>query len=62
MLRDAVKRAIMSVEYESAMDRMQLGGDYMSPEEIQEKFIKPQLGIATDLQDKFRKMALTEDR
>jgi len=62
VLRDAVKRAIMSVDYESAMDRMQLGGDYMSPEEIQEKFIKPQLGIPTDLQDKFRKMALTEER
>jgi tripartite-type tricarboxylate transporter receptor subunit TctC len=62
VLRDAVKRAIMSADYESAMDRMQLGGDYMSPEEIQEKFIKPQLGIPTDLQDKFKKMALTEDR
>ena len=58
MLRDAVKRAIMSVDYESAMDRMQLGGDYMSPEEIQEKFIKPQLGISTDLQDKFRKIGV----
>ena len=34
----------------------------MSPEEIQEKFIKPQLGIPTDLQDKFKKMALAEER
>jgi tripartite-type tricarboxylate transporter receptor subunit TctC len=62
VLRDAVKRAIMSVDYASAMEKMQLGGDYMSPEEIQEKFIKPQLGIPTDLQDKFRKMALSEER
>ena len=52
----------MSADYESAMEKMQLGGDYMSPEEIQEKFIKPQLGIPTDLQDKFRKMALSEER
>jgi tripartite-type tricarboxylate transporter receptor subunit TctC len=62
VLRDAVKRAITSPDYESAMQKVQLGGDYMSPEEIQEKFIKPQLGIPTDLQDKFRKMALSEDR
>ena len=57
-----MKRAITSKDYESAMDRVQLGGDYMSPEEIQEKFIKPQLGIPTDLQDKFKKMALAEER
>jgi hypothetical protein len=44
------------------MQKMQLGGDYMSPEEIQEKFIKPQLGIPADLQEKFRKMALAEER
>lgn len=62
VLRDAVRRAITSTEYESAMQKMQLGGDYMSPEEIQEKFIKPQLGIPTDLQEKFRKMALAEER
>ena len=62
VLRDAVKRAITSKDYESAMERVQLGGDYMSPEEIQEKFIKPQLGIPADLQDKFRKMALAEER
>jgi len=62
VLRDAVKRAITSPDYASAMQKVQLGGDYMSPEEIQEKFIKPQLGIATDLQDKFRKMALAEER
>lgn len=60
VLREAVKRAITSVDYNLAMQKMQLGGDYMSPEEIQEKFIKPQLGIPTDLQDKFRKMALDE--
>jgi tripartite-type tricarboxylate transporter receptor subunit TctC len=62
VLRDAVKRAITSADYESAMQKMQLGGDYMSPEEIQEKFVKPQLGIPTDLQEKFRKMALAEER
>ena len=62
VLRDAVKRAIMSADYDLAMEKVQLGGDYMSPEEIQEKFIKPQLGIPTDLQDKFRKMALAEER
>ena len=62
VLREAVKRAITSVDYDSAMQKMQLGGDYMSPEEIQEKFIKPQLGIPNDLQDKFRKMALAEER
>jgi tripartite-type tricarboxylate transporter receptor subunit TctC len=60
VLRDAVKRAITSADYESAMQKVQLGGDYMSPEEIQEKFIKPQLGIPADLQEKFRKMALDE--
>jgi tripartite-type tricarboxylate transporter receptor subunit TctC len=60
LLRDAVKRAITSADYESAMQKVQLGGDYMSPEEIQEKFIKPQLGIPADLQEKFRKMALDE--
>src|SRR5215510_11902828 len=62
VLRDAVKRAITSPDYETAMQKVQLGGDYMSPEEIQEKFIKPQLGIPSDLQDKFRKMALAEER
>jgi tripartite-type tricarboxylate transporter receptor subunit TctC len=61
-LRDAVKQAITSADYESAMQKVQLGGGYMSPEEIQEKFIKPQLGIPTDLQEKFRKMALAEER
>jgi tripartite-type tricarboxylate transporter receptor subunit TctC len=61
-LRDAVKRAITSTEYDSAMDKLQLGGDYMTPEEIQDKFIKPQLGIPADLQEKFRKMALAEER
>jgi tripartite-type tricarboxylate transporter receptor subunit TctC len=61
-LRDAVRRAIASAEYESIMKKAQLGGDYMSPEEIQEKFLKPQLGIPTDLQQKFRKMALAEER
>ena len=61
-LRDAVKRAITSADYESAMQKVQLGGDYMSPDEIQEKFIKPQLGIPIDLQEKFRKMALAEEK
>ena len=60
VLRDAVKRTITSTEYDSAMDKMQLTGDYMSAEEIQEKFVKPQLGIAADLQEKFKKMALAE--
>lgn len=60
VLRDAVKRVVTSADYESAMEKLQLGGGYMSPEEIQEKFIKPQLGIPTDLQLKFRKMALAE--
>jgi tripartite-type tricarboxylate transporter receptor subunit TctC len=62
VLRDAVKRVITSADYAAAMDKVQLGGDYMSPEEIQEKFIKPQLGIPTDLQDKFRKLALSESQ
>ena len=62
MLRDAVKRAVTSADYESAMQKVQLGGDYMSPEEILEKFVKPQLGIPSDLQDKFKKMALAEER
>jgi tripartite-type tricarboxylate transporter receptor subunit TctC len=61
-LRDAVKRAITSSEYDTAMDKVQLGGDYMTPEEIQDKFIKPQLGIPADLQEKFKKMALAEER
>ncbi|MGH7888911.1 MAG: hypothetical protein ACREPG_13700, partial [Candidatus Binatia bacterium] len=60
MLRDAVKRAITSAEYESTMDKVQLGGEYMNAEEIQEKFVKPQLGIAAELQEKFKKMALAE--
>lgn len=60
VLRDAVRRAITSTEYETAMEKMQLGGGYMTPEELQEKFIKPQLGIPADLQEKFRKMALAE--
>ena len=60
MLRDVVKRAITSTEYESVMDKLQLTGEYMSAEEIQEKFVKPQLGIPTDLQEKFKKMALSE--
>ena len=59
-LRDAVKRAITSTEYDTAMDKVQLGGDYMTPEEIQDKFIKPQLGIPVELQEKFKKMALAE--
>jgi tripartite-type tricarboxylate transporter receptor subunit TctC len=61
-LRDAVKRAITSSEYDTTMDKVQLGGDYMSSEEIQEKFIKPQLGIPAELQEKFKKMALAEER
>jgi len=61
-LREGFKRAITSTEYESAMQKVQLGGEYMSPEEIHERFIKPQLGIPTDLQEKFRKMALAEDK
>ncbi len=61
-LRDAVKRAIISPEYDTAMDKVQLGGEYMSPDEIQEKFIKPQLGIPAELQEKFKKMALAEER
>ena len=61
-LRDVIKRAIASADYESAMDKLQLGGEYMSADEIQEKFIKPQLGIPADLQEKFKKMALAEER
>ena len=60
MLRDVVKRAMTSPEYESAMDKLQLGGDFMSADEILDKFVKPQLGIAAELQEKFRKMALAE--
>jgi tripartite-type tricarboxylate transporter receptor subunit TctC len=61
-LRDAVKRAITSAEYDTAMDKVQLGGEYMTPEEIHDKFVKPQLGIPADLQEKFKKMALAEER
>ena len=60
MLRDVVKRAMTSPEYESAMDKLQLGGDFMTADEILDKFVKPQLGIAPELQEKFRKMALAE--
>ena len=42
------------------MDKLQLGGDFMTADEILDKFVKPQLGIAADLQEKFKKMALAE--
>jgi tripartite-type tricarboxylate transporter receptor subunit TctC len=61
-LRDAVRQSIESTQYGQIMKKAQLGVDYMSPEEINEKFLKPQLGIPTDLQQKFRKMALAEER
>ena len=32
----------------------------MTADEILDKFVKPQLGIAPELQEKFRKMALAE--
>ena len=51
---------VKRLAYESTMDRIQLKGDYRSPEEIQEKFIKPQLGIPADLQEEFKKVALAE--
>ena len=50
----------MRLACESALDRIQLKGDYMSPEEIKERFIKSRLGIQADLQEKFKKVALAE--
>jgi hypothetical protein len=40
-LRDAVKAATTSSDYETTMEKVQLGGAYMTADEIQEKFIKP---------------------